>query len=90
MLTGNAQITAVQRAFAQIPGAAAAQDDGFESLRGLFFVSLGGHRLEIFGFEDLPAIEALHVVHAVSAGEDDCIFMVAGGLHKKRLRYELL
>ena len=56
----------------------------------LLLFGLDRNRLEIFGFEDLPAIEALHVVHAVSAGEDDCILMVAGGLHNQRLRYELL
>jgi hypothetical protein len=48
---------------------------------GLLLFGLGGNRLQVFGFEDLPAIEALHVVHAVSTGEDDCILMVAGGLH---------
>ena len=54
--------------------------------RGLLLFGLGGNGLQVFGFEDLPAIEALHVVHAVSAGEDDCFFMVAGGLHNQGLR----
>ena len=58
--------------------------------RLLLLFGLDGNRLEIFGFEDLPAIEAFHVVHAVSSGKDDCIFMLAGGLHNQRLRYELL
>ena len=56
----------------------------------LLLFGLGGNRLQVFGFEDLPAVEALHVVHAVSSGKDDCFFMVAGGLHNQRLRYELL
>ncbi len=56
----------------------------------LLLFSLGGYRLQIFGFEDLPAIEAFYVVHAVSTGEDNCFFMLAGGLHNRGLRYELL
>jgi hypothetical protein len=55
------------------------------SLPGLLLVGLDSHRLQVFGFEDLPAIEALHVVNAVSTGEDDCSFMVAGGLHIQNL-----
>jgi hypothetical protein len=42
--------------------------------------------LQIFRFENLAAVEALNVVHAVSTGEDDCIFMLAGGLHNQHLR----
>jgi hypothetical protein len=56
----------------------------------LLLFGLDSDRLEVFGFEDLPAIEALHVVHAVSTGEDNCFLMLAGGLHNQRLRYELL
>ena len=56
----------------------------------LLLVGFGGDRLEVFGFEDLPAVDALHVVHAVSTGEDDGFLMLAGGLHNERLRYELL
>ena len=56
----------------------------------LLLVGLGGDRLKVFGFEDLPAVDALHVVHAVSSGENDGFLMLAGGLHNERLRYELL
>ena len=52
----------------------------------LLLFGLDGNRLQVFGFEDLPAIEALHVVHAVSTGEDDSFLMLAGGLHNQRLR----
>ena len=58
--------------------------------RRLLLFSLGGDWLQVFGFEDLPAVEALHVVHAVAAGEDNCFLMLAGGLHNQCLRYELL
>jgi hypothetical protein len=51
----------------------------------LLLFGLDRNRFQVFGFEDLPAIEALHVVHAVSTGEDDCSFMVAGGLHIQSL-----
>jgi hypothetical protein len=61
---------------------------------GLFVVSLDGNRLEIFGFEDLPAVETFDVVHTIAAGDDYCSFMLAGGLHRERFwftngRYEL-
>ena len=58
--------------------------------RWLLLFGLGSDGFQIFRFEDLPAIEALHVVHAISTGEDDCFLMLAGGLHNERLRYELL
>jgi len=56
----------------------------------LLLFSLNGDGLQVFSFEDLAAVEALNVVHAVSTGEDDCTFMLAGGLHNQHLRYELL
>jgi hypothetical protein len=55
---------------------------------GLFVVSLDGNRLEIFGFEDLPAVETFDVVHTIAAGDDYCFFMLAGGLHRDVLVYE--
>ena len=61
-----------------------------ETLGRYCLVGLRGHGFQIFGFEDLPAVEALHVVHAVSTGEDDCFLMLAGGLHNERLGQELL
>ena len=51
----------------------------------LLLVGLDGNRLQVFSFEDLPAIETLHVVNAVSTGEDNCSFMLAGGLHTQNL-----
>jgi hypothetical protein len=56
----------------------------------LLLVGLDRDRLKVFRFEDLPAIQALHVIHAVSTGDDDCFLMIAGGLHTQRLRYDLL
>jgi hypothetical protein len=41
----------------------------------VFFV--GGNRLQIFGFEDLSAIEALNVIDAVTPGNDFGTEMVA-------------
>jgi len=51
---------------------------------GLFVLSLNNNRLEIFGFEDLPAVETFDVVHTIAAGDDYCFFMLAGGLHRER------
>jgi hypothetical protein len=49
----------------------------------LFFLVFNSHRLEIFGFEDLPAIETFNVVDAVPAREHLRPLVVTGGLHKK-------
>ena len=54
---------------------------GVVILPGLLLVGFDGHRLKVFGFEDLAAIETLYVVHAISAGEDNRFGMLAGGLH---------
>jgi hypothetical protein len=51
---------------------------------GLVFVSLDGDWLQIFGFEDLLAIEAFHIVHTVAAGDDYGSVVLAGCLHTKR------
>jgi hypothetical protein len=53
----------------------------WDQAAGLFFVRFDGNRLQIFGFEDLFAIEAFHIVHAVAAGDDYRFLMLAGGLH---------
>ncbi len=66
-----------------LAGACASMSGGCAAELLLF--GFDGDRLKIFGFEDLPAIEALHVVHAISAGEDNCFLMLAGGLHSERL-----
>ena len=46
---------------------------------GLFLFFLGFHWLQVFGFEDLPAIETFHVIDPVSTGED----LGAGSAHKR-------
>jgi len=51
----------------------------------VFLIGFGRDWLKILGFEDLAAIEALHVVHAISTGEDNRSFMLAGGLHNQHL-----
>ncbi len=84
MLTGSAQIAALSRAIAHVP-AQLRQRASVRGDAGLFFLSLGGNRLEIFGFEDLAAIEAFHVIHPIAASDDDGFLMVAGGRHKSTL-----
>ena len=49
----------------------------------LFFLVFNGHRLEIFRFEDLPAIETFKIVDAVPARDHLRSLVVTGGLHKK-------
>ncbi len=49
----------------------------------LFFLVFNSHRLKIFRFEDLPAIETLNVVDAVPARDHLRALVVTGGLHKK-------
>ena len=48
---------------------------------GLFFLFLNFHLFEIFGFEDLAAIETFHVIHPVSAGDDLGARVLTSGLH---------
>ena len=50
--------------------------------QGLFVFGLDGYRLEIFGFEDLAAVEALDVIDTIAAGYDRCSFVLTGGLHR--------
>ena len=68
-----------------LPGGAGSQRNGS---RGggwprLFFLVFNGHRFEIFGFEDLPAIQTFNVVDAVPARDHLRSLVVTGGLHKK-------
>jgi hypothetical protein len=49
----------------------------------LFVVFVNGYGFEILGFEDLAAIEAFDIVHAV-ASRDDLGAGVFTGLHKDR------
>jgi hypothetical protein len=58
--------------------------------RYLLLVGLGGNGLEIFGFEDLAAVDAFHVVDAIAAGEDNGFLMLAGGLHSQHLEIRIL
>lgn len=45
-------------------------------------VNLNG--FEVFGFEDLPALEAFHVIDAIAAGYDLSSIVFADGLHTER------
>jgi len=69
----------------------AAQSMGRVDGPALFFLVFNSYRLEIFRFEDLPAIKTLNVVDAVPARDHLRSLVVTGGLHmKKRPRYDLL
>jgi hypothetical protein len=48
---------------------------------GLFFLILNFHLFEIFGFEDLPAIETFNIINALSAGDDLGARVLTSGLH---------
>jgi hypothetical protein len=50
---------------------------------GLFFFRVGCYGFQIFGFEDLLAVEAFDKVHTVAAGDDYGFFVLAGCLHTK-------
>jgi len=47
----------------------------------LFFVVLYFNGFEIFGFENLPAVETLDVIDAIAPGNDLGSIVIAGGLH---------
>lgn len=51
----------------------------------LFFVVLYFNGFEIFGFENLPAVEAFDVIDAVAPGNDLGSIVIAGGLHTNAL-----
>jgi hypothetical protein len=48
---------------------------------GLFLFLFCGNRLQIFGLEDLTAIQALDVIDAVAPGNHLGAFVVTSGLH---------
>jgi hypothetical protein len=52
----------------------------------LLFFLLGFHGFDVFGLEDLTAIETFHIVHAVSAGNNLGTGMLTSGLHRQRCR----
>jgi len=51
---------------------------------GLFLFFLDFHGFQVFGFEDLTAVQTFNVVDAVSSGDDLSTGMVASGLHTLR------
>ena len=46
------------------------------------FVLFNGDRLEIFGVEDLTAIQAFHIIYAVTPCDDFGAIVFTSGLHK--------
>jgi hypothetical protein len=48
---------------------------------GLFLFFFDLHGFKVFGLENLAAIQALDVIHAVAPGDDLGTGMVASGLH---------
>ena len=50
-------------------------------MKGLFFLILNFHGLEIFIFEDLAAIETFNVIHAIPAGDYLGARVLTSGLH---------
>jgi len=51
----------------------------------LFVVVLNLDGLEVFGLENLAAVQAFDVIHAVASGYHLCPGVVASGKHKQRL-----
>jgi len=51
-----------------------------------FFFFLDFRGLKVFRFEDLTAVQTLHVVHAVSSSDDLGAGMLTRGLHNATLR----
>jgi hypothetical protein len=55
--------------------------------RALIVVVFNGYGFEVFGFEDLAAVQAFQVFHAIASGDDLCTVVLASvRLHKARLR----
>ena len=48
---------------------------------GLFFLFLDFHWFQVFGLENLPAVETFHIVDAVSPGNHLGTGMFTSGLH---------
>ena len=57
--------------------------------RTLFFVFLGFDGFEIFGLEDLAAVQALDIIDPVPAGENDRPGMLTNGLHNQYGKYSI-
>ena len=55
-------------------------------VEALLFFFVGFQGFQVFGLENLAAIETFHVVHAVSTGNDLGAGMLTGGLHRQRSR----
>jgi hypothetical protein len=47
----------------------------------LFLFFLGFHGFQVFGLEDLPAVQAFYVVDAFSSGQNQGMSVRTGGLH---------
>ncbi|HWE52571.1 MAG TPA: hypothetical protein VG273_22440 [Bryobacteraceae bacterium] len=74
-----------------LSGALGGAEMTVEAMRGkLVFVSLDCHGLKIFGFEDLLAVKAFHVIYPVAAGDHNCVFVFAGGLHGQKLGIQII
>ena len=56
--------------------------------RRLFLVLFGVDRLEVVGFEDLPAVEALDIVDAISTGNHLGTGVIADGYHNSAVDEE--
>jgi hypothetical protein len=54
-----------------------------DAAAGLLFLFFDGYRFEVFSFENLPAIEAFHVIDPISSGEDHSSGMLTNGLHNQ-------
>ena len=52
-------------------------------------IVLDFHGFKIFGLEDLTAVPAFHVIHAVSPGDHLGAGMVTSGLHNQRIECDL-
>jgi hypothetical protein len=52
----------------------------------LVFVLFYFYGFKVFGLEDLAAIQAFDIVHAVAPGDDLGAVMVTSGLHTQRFR----
>jgi len=72
------------------PGAFGRGTTDTRSVRSLFFVFVDLYRFEIFGLEDLLAVEAFDIIDTLSAGDHLCSGMVTSGLHSQSVgRLEL-
>jgi hypothetical protein len=55
--------------------------------RALLFLVFDGNRLQIFGFEDLAAVQTLYVIDPITPGEDYGAGMLTNALHNQYGKY---